>query len=106
MKKEIVESAEKYSDTCAYRDDESWWIAYHAFIKGAKHMRKSVWHTDKEPFIGREGEQMIVLVYRNGELIFSTIKYAKEFRCFYNQNHLSYDLFRYAYIEDLMPIED
>lgn len=75
------------------------------FINGAIFMRNSVWHTDKEPFIEREGKQMIVLVYRDGELIFSTIKYAKEFNCFYNQNKLSYDLFRYAYIEDLIPVD-
>lgn len=103
LEKYAIDFAERISDLEMLSVPETINLKY-GFIEGAKYMRNSAWHTDKEPFVERDGKQMVVLVYRDGELIFSTIKYAKEFNCFYNQNKLSYDLFRYAYIEDLIPI--
>lgn len=76
------------------------------FIKGAKYMRNSPWHTDEEPFYLREGKQVLILVFRNGELIFSVIKKAEEYEWFYKQNFRSYDLFKYAYIDELLPMEE
>ena len=74
------------------------------FVSGAKYIRNSVWHTNKEPFNERKDEQIIILVYRKGEFIFSTIKYAEEYKDFINKNRFRYDLFMYAYIDELLPI--
>lgn len=93
---DLEESASQYSDTCADRDDESWWIAHHAFIKGAKHMRKSVWHDSKETPIPK-----CILVEK--KMSFDTIIIESNLWQKYVEN---YGVKRYAYIEDLLPMED
>lgn len=74
------------------------------FVDGAKYIRNSAWHTSKEPFYEREDKQILILGFRRGEFVFSTIKYAEEYKGVIKKNMSRYDLFMYAYIEELLPI--
>lgn len=93
---DLEESAKQYSDTCADRDDEIWWIAHHAFIKGANHMRNSVWHAAKETPLPK-----CILVEK--KMSFDTVIIESNLWQKYVEN---YGVKRYAYIEDLIPMED
>lgn len=74
------------------------------FIYGAKYIRNSAWHTDKEPFYEREDKQVLILGFRKGEFLFSAIEYAEEYNTFIEKNKFRCDSFMYSYIEELLPI--
>lgn len=74
------------------------------FIKGAKYMRNSPWHTDKEPFYERKGKKILVLAYKYGQLEYVEVKDFEELIYTYIHSKDGFS-FKYAYIEELLPME-
>lgn len=74
------------------------------FMYGAKYIRNSAWHTNNEPFYEREDKQILIIGFRKGEFLLSAIEYAEDYKRFIDNNRFRCDLFMYAYIDELLPI--